>query len=322
LLFTRCEPTTRPEMLDANAAIAEAHGLLARTIGANIELIAVPSPDPLMICAEAGQIQQVLINLAVNARDAMPDGGTLVIEGTMTELDENQTDLQPALRPGRYARLLVSDTGAGMSKEVVSHIFEPFFTTKPLGEGTGLGLATVYGIVTGAGGSLNVYSEPYLGTTFRAYFPIVDDPSNPVGIAPDVAEPPRGHGQPILVVDDEDAIRQVVTRILDANGYQVVSACGGSEALALDERHRSQLLLTDAIMPGMSGRRLAELLRRRHPGLPVLFMSGYSDGLRSTQIIVDDEFGFIEKPFTAQNLLQRVHDLLIHAETGASAIMR
>ena len=321
LLFSRGD-TVRPEILDVNAAIAEAYAMLARTIGSDIELIAVPSPDPLMIYADSGQIQQVLVNLAVNARDAMPDGGTLVIEGTMTDLDEHQADLQPTLRPGRYARLLVSDTGTGMSKEVAARIFEPFYTTKPTGKGTGLGLATVYGIVVDAGGSLNVYSEPNLGTTFRAYFPIADESTEPPTTASDIAEPPRGHGQTVLVVDDEDAIRQVVTRILDPNGFQVLSAGGGSEALAVDARQPCELLLTDAIMPGMSGRRLAELLRRRRPGLPVLYMSGYSDGLRGTDVIIDEEFGFIEKPFTAHGLLQRIDDLMSHTEATSPANTR
>ncbi|MDT5036732.1 MAG: hypothetical protein QOE03_1917 [Micromonosporaceae bacterium] len=318
LLFTRGE-TTRPELLDVNAAIAEAHAMLARTIGESIELVAVPSSDPLMIYADGGQIQQVLINLAVNARDAMPDGGTLVLAGTITELDEHHVDLQPALPAGRYVRLLVSDTGVGMSRDVVAHIFEPFYTTKPTGQGTGLGLATVYAIVTEAGGSLNVYSEPNLGTTFRAYFPVADQPSAGVTTAPDAVQPPRGNGETILVVDDEDAIRQVVFRILDHGGYHVLSARGGREALTTAADHRFQLLLTDAIMPDMSGRRLAELVRRQHPRLPVLYMSGYSDGLRGTQFIVDEEIGFIEKPFTAHGLLQRVHDLLVHRDTDAPA---
>jgi PAS domain S-box-containing protein len=322
LLFTRGE-SARPEVLDVNAAIAEAHALLARTIGEDIELVVVPSPEPLMICADGGRIQQVLVNLAVNARDAMPDGGTLVIEGTMADLDEYQTGLQPGLQhAGRYVRLLVSDTGMGMSKEVAARIFEPFYTTKPAGKGTGLGLATVYGIVTDAGGTLNVYSEPHLGTTFRAYFPLADDPSGPAVTTPDIVELPHGDGQTILAVDDEDAIRQVVQRILDNAGYHVLTANGGSAALDLDTRSRCQLLLTDVVMPGMSGRRLAELLRRRHPGLPVLYMSGYSDGLRETASAGDEDFGFIEKPFTAHGLLQHVHDLLTHSEVSASEITR
>ena len=319
LLFTRGE-SARPELLDVNAAIAEAHALLARTIGDNIELVVVPSPEPLMISADGGRIQQVLVNLAVNARDAMPDGGTLVIEGTVTDLDEYQTGLQPGLQhAGRYVRLLVSDTGIGMSKEVAARIFEPFYTTKPTGKGTGLGLATVYGIVTEAGGSLNVYSEPHLGTTFRAYFPLADDPSRPAVTTPEIVEIPRGNGQTILAVDDEDAIRQVVQRILDNAGYHVITANSGSTAMDLDAQSRCQLLLTDVVMPGMSGRRLAELLRRRHPGLPVLYMSGYSDGLRETTSAGGEDFGFIEKPFTAHGLLEQVHDLLTHNDVSTSA---
>jgi two-component system cell cycle sensor histidine kinase/response regulator CckA len=321
LLFTRGE-RARPETLDVNDAIAEAHALLARTIGEDIELVAVPSAEPLMICADGGQIQQVLINLAVNARDAMPDGGTLVIAGSTADLDDYQIGLQPGLQhAGRYVQLLVSDTGAGMSKDVAARIFEPFYTTKPTGKGTGLGLATVYGIVTDAGGSMHVYSEPHLGTTFRVYFPFAD-PSNPVTVAPDVVAPPRGDGQTILVVDDEDAIRQVVQRILDNAGYRVLSADSGSAALDMDAAAQCQLLVTDVVMPGMSGRRLAELLRRRHPGLPVLYLSGYSDGLRGTQLMDDDDIGFVEKPFTAHVLLHRVHGLLTHPQIAGTAAAR
>jgi two-component system, cell cycle sensor histidine kinase and response regulator CckA len=255
----------------------------------------------------------------VNARDAMPDGGTLVIEGVMAELDEYRTGLQPGLQhAGHYVRLLVSDTGTGMSKEVSARIFEPFYTTKPTGKGTGLGLATVYGIVTDAGGSLNVYSEPHLGTTFRAYFPAAEERRH-VPRGPSAVEPPRGAGQTILVVDDEDAIRQVVQRILDSAGYHVRTAGSGAAALDLDAQSGCQLLVTDVVMPGMSGRRLAELMRRRHPGLPVLYMSGYSDGLLETEPLGDQDIGFVEKPFTAHGVLQRVHVLLTSSEVSTSA---
>jgi len=309
LLFTRGE-TSRPEVLDLNASIAEACALLERTIGTDVVIIARPSAEPLPIRADSGQIQQVLINLAVNARDAMPDGGTLVIEGTKAELDEEQTGLQPGLQhAGHYVRLLVSDTGEGMSKEVAARIFEPFYTTKPVGKGTGLGLATVYGIVADAGGSLNVYSEPHLGTTFRAYFPLADERERARPV-PDVVDLRRGAGQTILVVDDEDAIRQLVRRILGNAGYRPLTADNGPAAIDVDTRSPCQLVLTDIVMPGMSGRRLAELLRRRHPGLPVLFMSGYSDGLRETEPFGDLDIGFIEKPFTAYGLLQRIDGLL------------
>ncbi|MET0494766.1 MAG: PAS domain S-box protein [Actinoplanes sp.] len=321
LLFTRGE-SNRPEIVDVNVSIAEAHALLARTIGKKVDLVARPAAEPLLIYADSGQIQQVLINLAVNARDAMPDGGTLVIEGSMADLDEDQTGLQPGLQTaGRYVRLLVSDTGTGMSKEVAARIFEPFYTTKPVGKGTGLGLATVYGIVTDAGGSLNVYSEPHLGTTFRAYFPVAGE-SRPASRGPDLAEVPRGQGQTILVIDDEEAIRHLVCRILDQAGYHVLTADGGSAAMDIDSRSPCRLLVTDVVMPGMSGRRLAELLRRRHPGLPVLFMSGYSDGLRETEPFGDQDIGFIEKPFTAYGLRQRIHALLTAHEGAGSPALR
>jgi two-component system cell cycle sensor histidine kinase/response regulator CckA len=241
----------------------------------------------------------------------------------MAELDGYQIGLQPGLQhAGRFVRLLVSDTGAGMNKDVAARIFEPFYTTKPTGKGTGLGLSTVYGIVTDAGGNLHVYSEPHVGTTFRAYFPVVDERGGQAATTLDIVEPPRGDGQTILAVDDADAIRHVIQRILDNAGYQAISAAGGSEALDLDTRSRCQLLLTDVVMPGMSGRRLAELLRRRRPGLPVLYMSGYSDGLRETEPIEVQDIGFIEKPFTAQGLLRRVHELLAHSELSPSAAAR
>jgi PAS domain S-box-containing protein len=319
LLFTRGD-VNRPELLDVNAAIGEAERMLARTIGEHINLVALPSPDPLIISAEPGKIQQLLVNLAVNARDAMPDGGTLVIEGAIVELDEYEADVPPSLPAGRYVRLVVSDTGTGMSKEVAAHIFEPLYTTKPVGQGTGLGLATAYGIVADAGGNLDVYSELQFGTTFRAYFPVADQASQPPDATPEAIEPPRGLGQTILVVDDDDAVRQVAVRILQAGGYQVTAASGGVEALATDAAHRCDLLLTDAIMPEMSGRRLAEEMRRLRPGLPVVYMSGFSDGLRDTHLIVDQQIGFMEKPFTARCLLQRIHDLLTTAEAAPADI--
>jgi PAS domain S-box-containing protein len=314
LTFTR-QDTIRPENLDVNVSIAEAQAMLARTIGEHIELIAVPSPTPIMIYADAGHIQQILVNLAVNARDAMPDGGTLVIEATAVDLDEDQPNLRPAPTGGRYVRLLVSDTGTGISPDVIAHIFEPFYTTKPQGQGTGLGLATVYGIITDAGGSINVYSEPGIGTTFRVYFPIVDTAHRSAPTQPDTATAPQGHGQAILVVEDEPALALAVVRILDGAGYRTLSANAGAQALALYAEHGCDLLLTDVVMPGMSGRRLAELLRQRHPDLPVLYMSGYTNGLLGAARILDQGIAFIEKPFTARLLLTEVGDVFATART-------
>ncbi|MDT5039701.1 MAG: hypothetical protein QOE51_686 [Actinoplanes sp.] len=301
LTFTR-QDTVHLEILDVTACIAEVYAMLARTIGENIVLIANPSPRPLTIHADAGQIQQILLNLAVNARDAMPDGGTLVIEGSETDLDEHHRDLHPTQAGGRYVRLLVSDTGTGMSPEVTARVFEPFYTTKPKGHGTGLGLATVYGIVTEAGGSINVYSELGIGTTFRVYFPVLaaTDTALPA------AAPPDGHGRTVLVVEDEHALGEAVVRILHGGGYRTLSADGGARALALDTAHGCDLLLTDVIMPEMSGRQLAETMLQRHPGLPVLYMSGYSGGLLGTTHILEGGLAFIEKPFTSLRLLTQI----------------
>ena len=305
LIFARGEPV-QTEVFDLNTAVADAESMLTRTIGATINLVARPSTAAVMINADRGQVQQVLLNLVLNARDAMPDGGTLVIETSLAHLDETALQLQPALAPGSYARLLVSDTGIGMGAEVVRHVLEPFFTTKPKGHGTGLGLATVYGIVTQAGGGLNIYSELDLGTTVRVYVPAVDQ-AVATGEVPEAGEPPSGAGQTIIVAEDEDAIRQVVERILHGAGYHVLTANAGPAALVLLAAHRCDLLLTDVVMPEMSGRRLAELAHRREPGLPVLYMSGYSDGLLTDQRLLAEGSALLQKPFTAAELLRKVH---------------
>jgi two-component system cell cycle sensor histidine kinase/response regulator CckA len=309
LVFTRGD-TIQPQDIDLNAAIDEVQAMLHRTIGEDIELRTAPAPGPLTVHADAGQIQQVLLNLSLNARDAMPEGGTLVIEAGQASLDEHQSDMHPALAPGSYARLLVSDTGEGMAPAVAAHIFEPFYTTKPRGQGTGLGLSTVYGIVTESGGSINVYSEPGVGTTFRVYLPLVEDPRDVAATRAVEAAVPRGHDETVLVVEDEAALGRIIARILGQGGYRVLSAASGPEALEVDREHGCDLLLTDVIMPGMSGPRLAELLESRHPGLPVLFMSGYSNGLLGSTHVLDPDIAFIEKPFTADDLLRRVSSVL------------
>jgi PAS domain S-box-containing protein len=304
LTFTRGE-AIQPRDVDLNAALTEAQMMLGRTIGEHINLVATPSPQPLTVHADPGELQQVLLNLAINARDAMPDGGMLVLEANSATLDGDEVNMQPPLPAGTYARLLVSDTGEGMSPETAARIFEPFYTTKPHGKGTGLGLATVYGIVTEAGGSINVYSEPGLGTTFRIYLPLVTAAAA-AAPAPPRQAPPDGDGRTVLVVEDEPALARVITRILTDGGYHVVTAANGAEALDLYEQHSCDALLTDVIMPEMSGRRLAELLHERRPDLPVLYMSGYSNGLLGTTHILDEDIAFIEKPFTASDLLHKV----------------
>ncbi|MEU7908036.1 PAS domain S-box protein [Actinoplanes sp. NPDC049118] len=312
LVFTRGD-TIQPHDMDLNASIDEVAAMLQRTIGEHIQLATRRSPVPLTIHADPGQIQQILLNLSLNARDAMPDGGTLVIEAGLAALDEHQVHTQPPLGAGTYARLLVCDNGEGMAPEVARHIFEPFFTTKPQGKGTGLGLATVYGVVTEAGGGINVYSEPGVGTTFRVYLPLIRTPSDnhaPAPSSPGVV--PRGRGETVLVVEDEPALGRIVARILTEGGYLVLSAVSGPDALALDAEQGCDMLLTDVIMPEMSGPRLVELLEQRHSGLPVLFMSGYSDGLLGSHNVLDPDIAFIEKPFTGEGLLRAV-DAVLHA---------
>ncbi|MDI6101757.1 PAS domain S-box protein [Actinoplanes sp. NEAU-A12] len=304
LTFTRGDAIQLRDV-DLNAAVGEVHAVLDRTIGEHITLIAVPSPEPLIVRADPGQIHQILLNLAINARDAMPDGGTLVLEANAATLDGDELNMQPPLPAGTYARLLVSDTGEGMAPDVAARIFEPFFTTKPRGRGTGLGLATVYGIVTEASGSINVYSEPGVGTTFRVYLPI----SAATGSSPAterIGEPPRGDGRTVLVVEDEVALARILTRILSNAGYHVRTANNGAEGLRIFQEHGCDLLLTDVIMPEMTGPRLAELARRERPDLPVLYMSGYSNGLLGTTHVLDHGIAFIEKPFTSGDLLHKV----------------
>ena len=305
LTFSR-QDTIRPEIIDINATITEVHGMLARTIGEHLELVVRPSPTELMICADAGQVHQIMMNLAINARDAMPAGGTLLIEANEVDVDAQQADLLPRPAGGRYVQLIVSDTGTGMSAETIGRIFEPFYTTKPKGYGTGLGLANVYGIVTDAGGSIHVYSEIDVGTTFHVYFPQAQVPEGASTTRLAAAAAPRGHGQAILVVEDEPLLAQAVERILHGGGYQVLSATGGSEALALQAEYACDLLLTDVVMPEMSGRRLAELLHQRCADLPVLYMSGYTNGLLGAARILDPGIAFIEKPFSRDRLLSEV----------------
>ncbi len=308
LVFARREPT-RIEDLDLTTLIIAARDLLVRSIGENIELITKTPAQPLHVRADRGQIEQVLLNLVLNARDAMPDGGTLVIEAAPTDIDTDQRDLQLPLPPGRYACLLVSDTGTGMSSDVAARVFEPFFTTKPKDKGVGLGLATAYGVITDADGAIQVYTEPGVGTTMRVYLPAIDQPAA-TPTTPTNEQPPHGHGQRVLVVEDEDAVRDMVTRILQHHGYTVLAADRGPIALDLVGDHPPDLLLTDVIMPEMSGRDLAHRMRQHHPHLPVIFMSGYSDGILTAQHILQADTPLIQKPFTAGELLHTIHRVL------------
>ena len=308
LVFARRE-TIELKVLDLNTIVAETHTLLSRTIGEHVQLVVSAASELPAIRADRGQMEQVLLNLAVNARDAMPFGGTLTIETAESIVDEEYARFHGDLRPGRYVTLSVSDTGGGMSEEVMARAFEPFFSTKPKDKGTGLGLATLYGIVTESGGGVTLYSEGGLGTTVRVHLPAVAETADPVS-ARAQDEPPPGQGEVILVVEDEEAMLQVTARILRHHGYIVLEARSSVEALELAEAERFDLLLTDVIMPGLSGRELAERLQARLAHLAVLFMSGYSQGVLGPERVLDEGVALIQKPFDQRTLLERVKRVL------------
>jgi len=308
LIFGRREQA-RPEALDLSLITADLQGLLARSIGENIELIVHPEAGLPAVHADRGQIEQVLVNLVVNARDAMPDGGRLTIETTLAQLGDDEALLHPNVGPGRFVVLSVSDTGVGMSPDVVRRIFEPFFTTKPTGQGTGLGLATVHGIVTAAGGNLSVHSRPGAGTSIRAFFPVSEGKAaQPAASA--ASAPTRGNGETILIVEDESAVLEVAARILRRSGYQVHTASTGAQALTLASKHEFDLLLTDQVMPEMSGSEVAQRIRQVRPGAGVLFMSGYSPDVPGPRNTPAEGAMLLRKPFTEQTLLESIRAVL------------
>lgn len=309
LAFARRE-VAQPIPLDLNEVVAEVEPLLRRTLGEHVELMTDLMPSLAPVMADRGQMGQVLVNLAVNARDAMPAGGILRIDTNDVLVDQTYVASSPRLKPGPYVQLRVSDTGLGMSREVMDRAFEPFFTTKAPGEGTGLGLATVFGIVTQAGGDILIYSEPGMGTSFRALFPAT---SQTTALADATVERHRKvGGETILVVEDEEAIREVATRILTRSGYSVIAAASGREAMSVIERHQGaiDLLLTDMFMPQMQGSELAGQVSTLRPGIRVLFMSGYTQ-LHLDEGAEPEQAGWsMEKPFTAPTLLARVRQVL------------
>lgn|GEM_PF-1647452 len=307
LTFARHE-ANRPEVLDLNEAVEGAGQLLRRTLGEHIDLTITLETALWRIKADRGQLEQVLVNLAVNARDAMPGGGRLTIDTGNTEVDAAYASRKPELAPGRYAQLRVSDTGIGMDRATAERVFEPFFTTKPKGRGTGLGLATVYGIVTQAGGSIEIYSERGMGTTITVLLPITEEVAQP-DLAPVVlGAGHRGHGETILLVEDEESLRQLTSRILMRNGYRVCAASNGAEAVvkAGDPAQPIDLLLTDVIMPQMLGHEVAARVGAIRPGVPALYMSGYAQPMLDTHGLPASCFDIVEKPFTETALLIRV----------------
>ena len=308
LIYSRRE-IAQPEILYLREVVTDLENLLRRALGERLELQTRFAKQRLPVEIDPGQLEQVLVNLAVNARDAMPDGGRLLIEIDRAELDEEYAYMHPGTEPGNYVRLQVSDTGGGMSPDTLERAFEPFFTTKE--EGTGLGLATVYGIVTGAGGRIDIYSEPGVGTSVKIHLPIAQ--VSPEQAQAEDSEAPRGHGEVVLVVEDEPEVKQMAERILDKGGFSVIATDRVGEALEMcaDPSRRIDLLLTDVVMPDLLGTDLAERVREVRPGLPVIYMSGYSHEVLAPKTMLGNAYSaFIEKPFSSETLLRAIDDLL------------
>ncbi len=310
LAFSRRQ-VLAPQVLDLNAVVANLEKMLCRLIGEDVELKTALAPDLGRVKADAGQIEQVIMNLAVNARDAMPEGGKLSIETADVELDNNYARTHSEIKPGPHVMLAVSDTGGGMDPETQTHIFEPFFTTKEQGKGTGLGLATVFGIVKQSGGTIFVYSEPGKGSTFKVYLPRVEDVLKAAGPARRAREELRGT-ETILLVEDEAAVRHLVRETLVARGYNVLEAHTPSHAAQMGEQHAQpiHLMLTDIVMPGMSGKQLADKVASLHPEMKVLFMSGYTDNAVVLHGVLEADTAFLQKPFTPEVLARKVREVL------------
>ena len=312
LAFSR-KQVLQPVLLNLNQIAAGVEKMLQRILGEDIDLVLVLAPDLGLIMADPGQLEQVLMNLVVNARDAMPRGGKLTIETSNVEIDAQHAARRLGVKPGRSVQLVVTDTGCGMDQKIKARLFEPFFTTKEQGKGTGLGLSTVYGIVKQSEGSIAVTSEPGLGTTFRIYLPR-DAAARMPSVS--ITRPPfatRTIGsETVLVVEDEAALLKVARRTLEAAGYTVLSAANGSEALQAFGQHVGEihLLLTDVVMPRMGGRDLAEQLVKTQPVLKVLYMSGYTDDAIVHHGVLDAGTAFIGKPFTAVQLTRKVREVL------------
>jgi PAS domain S-box-containing protein len=310
LAFSR-KQVLEPRVLDLNAVVADTLKMLQRLIGENIELIAIPAPDLGRVKADQGQIEQVILNLAINARDAMPQGGKLTITIANEEMDDISIRQHPGAVPGSYVMLSVSDTGCGMDHETQAHIFEPFFTTKELGKGTGLGLSTVYGIMKQSGGYISVYSELGRGTTFKSYLPRIEQ-SVPQGTpGRNTKDLVRGW-ETILLVEDAQPLRELARELLETNGYTVLEAANGADAIQVAEKYGKpiHLLLTDVVMPGMDGSKLAERMGDSYPGIKVLYMSGYTDDAIVHHGVLDSGITLLQKPFTRESLTRKVREVL------------
>jgi signal transduction histidine kinase len=311
LLALSRKQVLEPRVLDLGVVLGGLNKMLRRLIGEHIDLTVAAPAGLGRVKADPGQVQQVILNLVVNARDAMPDGGRLVVEATNVELDDSLARADPDARPGRYVMLSVADSGVGMDKETQAHLFEPFFSTKGPGKGTGLGLATVYGIVKQSGGLVTCESQVGEGTTFRIYLPQVDDPVDAVGGEAEPAVAAQG-SETILLVEDDEFLRATASEMLELYGYRVVDARHPGEALLLAERRAEQLdlLLTDVVMPQMNGPELASRVSALRPRIKTLFMSGYADDPTFQQAGLPPGVALLRKPFSADVLAHKVREVL------------
>ena len=321
LAFSR-KQVLSPRVINLNDIALNLDSLLRRLIGEDIEVMTVPAKDLGMVKADPGQIEQVIMNLALNSRDAMPNGGKLTLETSNATLDETYAREHQPLEPGRYVMLAVSDTGHGMGEETLGRIFEPFYTTKEVGKGTGLGLSMVYGIVKQSGGYIWVYSEPNQGTTFKIYLPRVDQPPETVGSALVPSKVARGT-ETILLVEDDAQLRELSSTVLSHSGYRVLTAATPEEGIAVCEsNHRNiRLLVTDVIMPRMNGRQLAERIQRISPQIRVLYISGYTDNAIVHYGVLDPGLWFLPKPFTLSALVAKVREVLDAKTSSAPSVL-
>ncbi|HBJ82384.1 MAG TPA: hybrid sensor histidine kinase/response regulator [Verrucomicrobiales bacterium] len=311
LVFGR-KQMVQPVMLDLNVVLRDLEQMLLRLIDENIEMTIMPGAQPGAIMADPGYVGQVLMNLVVNARDAMPSGGKLLITTSKVTLDESHTRANPGATPGDHMMLSVNDTGTGMTDEVKARLFEAFFTTKPAGKGTGLGLATCQNIVQQSCGHMSVYSELGKGTMFQVYFPCVEQPLEVVAKPVQNMPLPRGT-ETLLLVEDDPAVRHLAAEVLGAQGYIVLPAINGQDGLKLAQAHRGppiRLVITDVIMPLMDGKVMSEWLKLANPDLRVLFTSGYTDDAIAHHGVVDAGVEFLPKPYTPATLTRKVRELL------------
>jgi signal transduction histidine kinase len=311
LVFSR-KQTAQPVVLDLNEVVASMDKMLRQLIDESVELTVIPGKSLGCVKADSGHVGQVLMNLVINGRDAMPTGGKLIVETRNVTLDQSYTRTHPSVAPGEYVMLAVSDTGIGMSEDVKAHLFEAFFTTKPKGKGTGLGLATCQTIVKQSAGHIGVYSELGRGTTFKVYLPRVDLPLDEGSRTAAPGTLPRGT-ETILLVEDEPAVSRLASRVLEAQGYTVLRAANGEDGLQVACQHQGlpiRLVVTDVIMPQMGGKAMAEWLQSENPGLRVLFTSGYTDDALAFHGVLEPGVAFLPKPYTPASLTRKVRELL------------